>query len=286
MTDTIGFDEICAGLRRTGCHPGMRLMVHVSLSSFGHVAGGAETVIKALMEVVTPVGTLLLPSFNHGEPFDPNSDRFTGCFDPRTTRTTNGVIPQAFWQMPGVYRSLNPTHAFAAWGRDAQRYIERHHETLTLGEDSPLGLLAREGGYQINLGTTHHATTAKHLAESLHRTPCLGFRTEAYAVRLPNGQMTEHRTWGWREDSCPLTESGKFIDEEMERLNLQCKGFIHSCPVTFFKVWDLVQAVRALLEHGYKNTPPCSRCPIRPRTVAETRPTDLKSAQLRPWNGS
>ncbi|NCQ27312.1 MAG: aminoglycoside N(3)-acetyltransferase, partial [Armatimonadetes bacterium] len=40
--------EIVEGLRRLGVERGMKLMVHSSLRSFGHVDGGAEAVIAAL----------------------------------------------------------------------------------------------------------------------------------------------------------------------------------------------------------------------------------------------
>jgi aminoglycoside 3-N-acetyltransferase len=212
-----------------------------------------------------------MPSFNHGAPFEHDGP---GVYDPKQTPTSNGIIPDTFWRMPGVHRSLNPTHPFAAWGRDAERYISRHHLTLTMGEDSPLGLLAREGGYQLNLGTTHFTSTAKHLAETMRRVPCLGYRTEVYPVRLADGRVAEHRTWGWRERSCPLTGSGEFIEAEMERMGLQRKGFVGPCPATFFPINDLLHAVWGLLDRGYAGNPPCAQCSIQPRKVAATRASD------------
>lgn len=275
-------EDIVAGLRSLGVARGMGLMVHSSLRSLGYVEGGPEAVIGALMDVLGPEGTLLMPSFNHGGPFAPGG---AGIFDPRETPTINGRIPDTFWRMPGVLRSLNPTHAYAAWGRNAERYVAGHHLTLTMGEDSPLGLLMRDGGCQLHLGTTHSTTTAKHLAETMRRAPCLGLRTEAYPVRLPDGTVAEHRTWGWRERSCPLTESGKLIEVEMERRGLQRKGFIKGrpdgpadasagCPVTLFRLSDLVDAIFDLLDNGCGDIPPCSRCTIRPRVVSATRPSD------------
>lgn len=212
-----------------------------------------------------------MPSFNHGEPFKPGS---TGVFDPLKTPCANGCIPDTFWRMPRVYRSLNPTHPYSAWGADAERYTKPHHLTLTMGEDSPLGLLTRDGGYQLNLGTTHGATTAKHLAETLRRAPCLGYRTEVRSVRLPGGNIVEHRTWTWRERSCPLTESGKFIEIEMERRKLQTRGNVGFCVVTHFKLRDLIRTVWDLLANGYAGYPPCSRCPICPSQTPTIRPSD------------
>ena len=106
--------DIVSGLRRLDLRAGMGLIVHSSLKSFGHVEGGEETVIAALMEVLTPSGTLMMPSFNHCRPF---LEGGAGFYNPQETPTTNGTIPETFRKIPGVCRSLNPTHAFAAWGR-------------------------------------------------------------------------------------------------------------------------------------------------------------------------
>ena len=146
----IGFEDLCHDFRSLGLHAGSGVMVHASLSSFGHVEGGARTVIDALMEVVTPEGTLMMPSFNHGAPFGPNGP---GYYHPGETRTTNGAIADLFWRLPGVQRSLDPTHPTAAWGKNAQRYTRGHHRTLTMGPESPLGLLGAEGGLRAAAGS-------------------------------------------------------------------------------------------------------------------------------------
>jgi aminoglycoside 3-N-acetyltransferase len=254
----------------------MRMIVHSSLSSFGRVEGGAVAVVRALMDAVGPGGTLMMPSFNHGEVFRGGR----GVYDPLTTPTSNGAIPDAFWRLPGVARSLNPTHPFACWGRDAIRYTARHHRGLEMGEHSPLGLLHADGGWQLNLGTTHETTTAKHLAETLRRVPCLGYRRLAYPVRMPDGKIRPQRSWMWRRLDCPLTESGRLIDAEMERGHYQVHGRIGECDATFMKLGDVVEAVWRVLDRGlpertpsgcpgrrnpgHGKAPPCSRCRIRP----------------------
>lgn len=259
--------DIVKGLRKLGVKPGVSLMVHSSLSALGWVEGGAHTVIKALMEVLGEKGTIMMPSFNHGAAFGKNGQ---GYYDQKETPTTNGIIPDTFWRLDDVYRSLNPTHPCAAWGKNAKRYIENHHLTFTMGEDSPIGLLAREGGYQINLGTTHQTTTAKHVAETMKRVPCLGFWTEEYPVKLLDGRMVKHRTWGWRSRVCPLTDTGKLIEREMEKRSLQHKCKIGDATVTFFKLQDLLEVVWYLLKNGYDKHPPCSDCDVRPRKTDAT----------------
>ena len=107
--------QIVAGLRELGLPAGAGVMVHSSLKSFGQVEGGARTVVEALMEVLTSQGTLLMPTFNHEAPFFEGGP---GYYHPTETPTVNGAIPDFFWRMPGVRRSLDPTHPFAAWGQE------------------------------------------------------------------------------------------------------------------------------------------------------------------------
>src|SRR5690554_1946837 len=54
--------SIAEDLRRLGMKPGMDVLVHSSLSSLGWVNGGSVAVIQALMDVVAPAGTLVMPT--------------------------------------------------------------------------------------------------------------------------------------------------------------------------------------------------------------------------------
>src|ERR671913_1917208 len=51
--------EIVRDLERLGLRPGSAAMVHCRLSALGHVVGGAETVVRALLDVLGPGGTLV-----------------------------------------------------------------------------------------------------------------------------------------------------------------------------------------------------------------------------------
>ena len=54
---TVTKQDIVNALAELGVKPGDLLEVHSSLSSFGHVEGGAAAVVEALMEAVTEEGT-------------------------------------------------------------------------------------------------------------------------------------------------------------------------------------------------------------------------------------
>ena len=262
--------DIQAGLRELGIKPGFGLMVHASLKSFGVVQGGVKTVIEALMAAVTPEGTLLMPSFNHATIFQEDGSSY---FDPLTTPTTNGIIPDTFWRMPGVFRSLNPTHAFAAWGKHARRYTEFHHRTLTMGPQSPLGLLYADDGYGLFIGVGYAANTFHHVVEMSLGVPCLGLRTEAYPVVLPDGRQVQGRTWGWRERFCPLTDEGGYYDA-MPARGLQREVMVGQSRLILFRLRDCFAVVAEILQTGQDGFPPCSGCPIRPRQIWATVKSD------------
>ena len=67
--------------------------------------------------VLGPAGTLLAPSFNHFE---------AKVFNPLTTPTTNGAIPDALWRRADAVRSTHPSHAVAAIGPRAAEYVRGH----------------------------------------------------------------------------------------------------------------------------------------------------------------
>ncbi|MBN1671305.1 MAG: AAC(3) family N-acetyltransferase [Kiritimatiellae bacterium] len=269
--------HILDGLRHLGITPGLSLMVHSSLKSFGRVDGGAETVIEAIQDALTPEGTLMLPSFNHGRPFQKGG---AGYYAPHETPTTNGTIPDTFWRMPGVCRSLNPSHPFAAWGQHARRYTASHHRTLTMGPGSPLELLFRDGGSCLLIGVDMRVNTFQHVVEQCTGAPCLGPRTDAHPVRLPDGRTVTGRTWGWRAESCPLTD-GKRYHPHLRGSDCCRETTVGSSPWMLFAYADCWDIIARLLRDGADGFPPCRRCRIRPIVGPHTVPSDWDVANNR-----
>ena len=249
--------DIIDGLTKLGLKSGDNVMVHSSLKSFGHVEGGAETVISALMELLTEEGTLVMPSFNHGDIYEEGD-----IFDIKKTRTRNGIIPDTFWRMPGVTRSMNPTHSFAAWGKNAQRYLSRHHLVDTMGEDSPLGLLWKDGGCCLLLGVGYGSNTFHHFVETRTGAPCLTRRGEVYPVRWSDGRVENLHTWGWRGRNCPINDPARYKGR-MAAYHRQVK--IGGATVTLYPLRDGYNVIAKCLQEGLRGWPPCSRCLVRPR---------------------
>ena len=165
--------DILSELRQLGVSEGHVIMVHSSLSSFGYVDGGAETVIAALMEAVGKEGALMMPSYGDfigGEYGKVLSN--TVIFDVRSSPSKMGLITDRFWRMPNVRRSIHPTHCTAAWGK-LQDWLISGHESCehSCGYGTPLWKLKEAGGKILLIGVDHRVNTFIHTIEDTGPTP-------------------------------------------------------------------------------------------------------------------
>lgn len=172
-------DSLATDLHRLGVEVGMVLLVHSSLSKLGWVVGGPVTVIQALMDVLTPQGTLVMPthSTQMTDPTDwenppiPEEWHETvrnamPLFDPQRTPTRQmGKIAELFRTWPDVLRSDHPHMSFSAWGRHAEFITVNHQLPYSLGETSPLARVYDLDGYVLLLGVGYDNNTSMHLAE-------------------------------------------------------------------------------------------------------------------------
>lgn len=173
---------LAADLESIGLRPGMTVIVHSSLKAIagtGYIVGGAQAVIEALLTVLTPDGTLAMPTMttNNTDPAfwsnPPVPESWwetiraeVPAFDPRKTQTRNmGAIPELFRTYPYVVRSGHPIASFATWGRYAAQLISGDRFADDLGEDSPIGQVYQLGGRVLLLGVGHYNNTSLHLAE-------------------------------------------------------------------------------------------------------------------------
>ncbi|HET6248479.1 MAG TPA: AAC(3) family N-acetyltransferase [Tepidisphaeraceae bacterium] len=245
-------DALTTAFAELGIRPGMDVMIHSSLKSIGPVRGGAATIISALLSVVGNDGTLLAPTFNHHHAL---------AFNPLTTPTTDGAIPEAMWRRPDARRSLHPSHSVAAIGPRADDYLRDHLTHGVWADQSPIGRLILNDGYILSIGVGHDRTTAYHIAEIAMNVPCLDMFANIDRIAGSDGRLKTVRGLAWRNGECPVDPAG--LDAMLEQK--QSHGKVGRASATLARAADVFNARREQLGDR------CSRCGIRPqrRNVGE-----------------
>lgn len=173
-------------LERLGVTSGATVLVFSSMENLGRRVPGMRplTLIRLLQERLGADGTLLMPTFSFRGRQRDYADR-CHTFDVRKTPSQCGLVPEVFRRMPGVIRSLHPTHSIAGWGRHAADLLCTHHLGTGFGRNSPMYKLQDYGGRVVGLGTRAEETfTILHVPEELHS------EARAYAYEDERRMMT------------------------------------------------------------------------------------------------
>ena len=215
--------SLAADLYRLGVRSEMTLLVHSSLRALGWVCGGPVAVVQALTDVLSPEGTLVMPTHTSGNsepsywqhPPVPSAWWQTirlamPAFDPQVTPSTGmGQIVEVFRTWPGTLRSGHPQVSFAARGPNADYITANHLLADGLGNGSPLARIYDLDGYVLLLGVGHANNTSFHLGES--RASGVPQTVEGAAV-LENG-VRSWRTFSQVDwDATPFAEIGAQFD--------------------------------------------------------------------------
>ncbi len=176
-------DDVRAGLAAVGLGPGDVAFVHSSLRAFGHVEGGADAVIDALLEAVGDGGTVVMPTFTWGA----FHDKPVVVFDVANTPCETGLIPETFRRRPGVLRSRHVCHSVAAFGPLAADVMG--DGVHPFGPGSSFDALLRLDSWNVFLGVSFGVCTALHAVEEFHQVPYRYYRDFCGStVILPDGR--------------------------------------------------------------------------------------------------
>jgi aminoglycoside 3-N-acetyltransferase len=204
-------EDIKAGLTRLGLKKGDTVGVHSSLSSFGYVEGGADTVIDALLETVGNRGNVVMSTHSANLSEDKRTPEMIALgiswlfkilpYDPDKTPVTTGTIPETFRKRKGVVRGLHPSLSIAASGPKAEVLSEGWHRLLELD------------GYILLIGVGLDRCTAMHLAEKSVRLPDHILKKTTppkwFVEKYPEGE------WEW--DVGPYPDFAKLTQPCIER---------------------------------------------------------------------
>lgn len=166
---TMSLSQFVQILEALGITSGVTVMIHSSMDEIVRRVPDLNSIklIKLLQQLLGQEGTLLMPTFpflglqlHYVEKHD--------TFDPLTTPSQVGLVTEIFRRMPGVTRSLHPTHSIAGWGKHARDLLATHHLGTAFGPNSPMYKLQEYGGLVAGLGTGLSRFSILHVAEELH----------------------------------------------------------------------------------------------------------------------
>ncbi len=214
---TLTREDLVKDLRALGVGPCMTLLVHSAIRSIGTVHGKALTVRDALVDALTPFGTLIVPTYTfafcHGADFVPD-----------VTPSEMGALSECVRRTYGAVRIDHPIYSFALLGERARtlaRLTYGHDDSF--GRDSLLRALPKWGAYILSIGlewndfwTQVHAIEQqewekdKTLVPYRHMVNIRGYGM--FARRLDAGVMTAVNPMGQRLEEAGVVRLGHVGD--------------------------------------------------------------------------
>ncbi len=171
---TVSFADLRAALFNLGLSH-TPVIAHASLKAFGNVDGGADTMVRAVLD---SVGALIMPTFTYKTMITPEAgppnNGITYGGDANLNKMAEpftldmpadkqmGIVPETLRRHPQAKRTRHPIQSFAGV------YAEKFLAAQTL--QNPLGLigaLADADGWVLLLGVDHTVNTSIHYAEKL-----------------------------------------------------------------------------------------------------------------------
>lgn len=232
-------NELIGEFKRIGITEGMELEVHSSLSSFGYIEGGAETVIEALIECVGECGSIFMPALRLSPPMElTEDDRNMGItvkikvLPEEAQRTDMGIIADTFRQRPDVITGEGIIRT-SGWGVHA-------HEAAKGGLD----YVIHNGGKALLLGVDIYKLTAMHYVEDI-------LPNEISNIFTPSEEaLKKYPPDKWFiEAGEPPVKPWYTIQDKAYEKGLIEDGYIGKCRYMFFDIWEVVSMYKKELEN-------------------------------------
>lgn len=237
------YQELAAALKNMCLDFTKPALVHTSLSSFGHVEGGAPAVLGALLD---NFNTIIAPAFTYKSMVTPEvgppenaveygswsgANRMAEFFTPNLPADkTLGILPETLRTYPQARRTSHPIMSFVGINADVLLDAQTHNDPL-----GTIAVLVEQEGWVVLLGVTHVINTAIHLGEQL-----AGRRTFTRWALTPDGIA-----------ACPgypaCSEGFDAIDLHLIPYIIQAQ--VGQALVQVVPVRDVVNTARKLVQH-------------------------------------
>ena len=175
----VGRSQLARNLRELGLRSGGVAIVHCRMSALGTIVGGAETVVRALLDVVGPDGTLVAYTGWEDAPPDdldalPDAARELvlaehPAYDPAVgrARRDHGRVAEVIRAWPEAVHSGHPEAGVAAVGHNAPLVALPHPYDDAYGDGTPYARVVELDGQVVLLGAPLDTVTLVHHAEAV-----------------------------------------------------------------------------------------------------------------------
>lgn len=252
------FRDLFTALRKLDLDRARPVIAHGSLSSFGEVNGGADTVLGALLSVSNSVimptftfKTMLIPEVgpeNNAMQYGSGKDlnRMAEFYKPDLpVDSLMGAIPEALRRHPKARRSTHPILSFGGINADRELGLQTLNDPL-----APIHALKEGAGWVILLGVDHTVNTSIHYAEHL-----AGRKQFVRWALTPEGVIECPGYPGCSNGFNAITPS---LDRGIRRVQVGA-SLVQAIPIT-----ELVETVVAMLQQDplalLCEKPDCERC--------------------------
>ena len=253
-------------------------MVHCRMSALGRVVGGAETVVRALLDALGPEGTLVAYTGWQDEPpddldaLDDETRRIYRqehlAYDPRValSRRDHGRVPEALRTWPGTRHSWHPEAGVAAVGSLAGVLTAEHPYDDAYGAGTPYAQLVELGGRVALLGAPLDTVTLVHHAEAVAEVP--GKRRVSYGMPVISGGERLWRTFSDIDTSEGALPYEHVLGEEdyIEHIARSAlatgagrSGPVGEAPAHLFDARGLVEHAVGWIERNFTSETPTDR---------------------------
>lgn len=236
------FRDFITGLRRLDIDNDRPVIAHVSLSAFGEVHGGADTVVGGL---ISSFDTLVMPVFTYKTMLIPEvgpadnaiiygsgkvTNRLAEIYDPgMPADPMMGIVAETLRKHPNARRSAHPILSFA--GVNADAYLDAQTIEAPL---LPIQKLIDDEGWVLLMGVDQTVNTSIHYCERL-----VGRREFTRWALTSGGVVTCPGFPGCSDGFVAITPH---LGEVARRVSLG-EGMIQAIPLV-----NLVDAVYAMIK--------------------------------------
>ena len=251
------------------------VIAHASLSAFGYVQGGAETIVGAL---VASFSGVIMPTFTYKTMITPDvgpldngisygtgqhSNRQAEFYRPSMPADPSiGIVPETLRHHPGAIRSNHPIYSFSGVNAD----FAVKSQTLQ-NPFAPIEALAASAGWVLLLGVDHTSNTSIHFAEQV-----VGRRQFIRWALTPQGVIPCPR---WPGCSYGFNQVIPRLKGLTKRVHIG-RAMVQACPLV-----GLVETVGDMISEDplalLCNNISCERCNEIRRDVRSRHDSDKKS---------